>query len=258
MFLVRKLSVVVVILALISIASCGENSTDTPTTIQDQQMSDQEVQIVISQLLTGDTTRFEALHSTQQEQVAQTIIEQRIYPDESVDPTIGGTPLMKRSLPDCGGYWTSYWVYESIEERNNTSGLLYETGPNCCMQAPGDDCGTDHDDYMLSFYFGRHNESIGQLSSMLKWTSSSWWVRALLGSLSARLYQQTPQNGPDNYDVKICIDDYFYLTLRRSACGNTRDASVSGMLGALIFFRSPIFIPNQKPPLRGGLVILIP
>lgn len=83
------------------------------------------------------------------------------------------------------------------------------------MVSPGQDCGTDYDDYMLSFYFGRHDEGITQLKSMLKWWSTSWWARTVANNwygsgLSARVYQQTPGGGIDNYDVKWCIDDYFY------------------------------------------------
>lgn len=147
--------------------------------------------------------------------------EYGIYPD------LEGMPAPPpSSLPWCGSYWGHYATAETIEQRNSTSGMLYHVGPNCYMWAPDSDtsdelngdCSSasdnDTDDFMLSFYFGNHSESPGTLKSMLKWTSSSVWVRALLGSLSGRLYDQTAGDGADNYNVYTCLDDYFdpYLT----------------------------------------------
>jgi hypothetical protein len=176
-----------------------------------------EFDAIISEMLAGDVTGFEALPYDQGQQIAQFIVDNRIYPDWSIDPTIGDMHSADKSLPDCGGYfpppWS--WQYELVEYRSTTNGLLYQTGPNCCMVSPGQDCGTDYDDYMLSFAFGRHNESIEQLRSMLKWYSTNYYARTLLNSLhpnglDVRVYQETPGGGVDNYDVKVCMDDYFY------------------------------------------------
>lgn len=123
------------------------------------------------------------------------------------------------NLPYCsGGYWGSYAEGESIEQNDSTSGLKYEVGPNCYMWAPDSDgngesdCGGASDDFMLSFYFGYHNENAATLSDKLRWTSTeskprdSWY----LNSLSARLYEQTKGGGADNYNVYVCLDDKWF------------------------------------------------
>ena len=133
--------------------------------------------------------------------------------DEIID-----IPISETSHTYCGGgYWGANWQHESIEQRDSTSGLLYETGPNCYFWAPGADCGTDYDDFMLSFYFGNHAESLSQLRPMLRWYSTHWIPRALIGTMDARVYEQTSGGGRDNYNIYACLDDYFleyYHTFR--------------------------------------------
>jgi hypothetical protein len=160
---------------------------------------------IIDELLVQDDSTYNTLTDQQKAIVIEEIKDKRIYPTG-----INGVP--KASLPYCtGGYWGAGWQYESIEPRYSTSGLKYQVGPNCYMWAPGDDCGTDYDDYMLSFYFGNHAESLSQLRTMLKYTSTNWWVRlVLIGSLSSRVYEQTSGGGRDNYNIYSCIDDYYY------------------------------------------------
>lgn len=164
----------------------------------------EEIYRIIDELLLHDDTTFNTLSAEQKKIVVREIIKNKIYPNDDLRH-------FKSSLPYCnGGYWGANWQYESIEPRYSTSGLLYEVGPNCYMWAPGDDCGADHDDYMLSFYFGNHAESLSQLRPMLKYTSTSWWVRAVLFDLSSRVYEQTPGGERDNYNIYSCIDDYYY------------------------------------------------
>lgn len=176
---------------------------------------DAEIAYVVERLLEEDLDLFYTLNESQRRQVSSYIIDNYIYPpdDWGIGFTEENTWNQDRpgvdSLPDCGGYWTPWWEYESIEQRDSRNGLKYEVGPNCYMAAPGDDCGTDHDDFMLSFYFGNHAEGREQLAGMLRWYSTDWWTRVLLDTLSARVYEQNPGGGRDNYDIKICIDDYF-------------------------------------------------
>lgn len=101
----------------VMVIGCSQNDQNdiaTPTTpnVVDQpiQLTDAEVTATIESLLTGDTRGFDALSQVQREQVIQIIVDQRIYPDKSVDPTIGDVHFAEKSLPDCGGYpagW--YW-----------------------------------------------------------------------------------------------------------------------------------------------------
>lgn len=190
--------------------------------VTETSFTEQEVQVIVDEMVSSGSDEALAEFTDEElESFVDSLQEYGIYPD--LDDMSAPPPS---SLPWCGSYWGHYATAETIEQRNSTSGLLYHVGPNCYMWAPDSDtsdalhgdCSSasdnDTDDFMLSFYFGYHSESPGTLKSMLRWTSSSSWVRLLLGNLSGRLYDQTAGDGADNYNVYTCVDDYFdpYLT----------------------------------------------
>ncbi len=175
---------------------------------------------IINELVEGRIEIIYTLTLMEQIQVLRIMEEERIYPRET-PVAIDGIMFNQwqpfetdnPNLPSCSGYWGYYACAETIEYRENTSGLLYEIGPNCYMDAPGSDCGSDDDDYMLSFYFGNHAESYSQLRYQLKWYSTNWFARWYLltfhqGRMSGRLYQQNPQSGRDNYNVYVCVPGF--------------------------------------------------
>lgn len=199
--------------ALLLIAIIGCNNSENSSNVTGTELTEENISMAAEKVINSeDSTYFYSLSMEMQDVVAFTIIDKGLYPKNIENDESGiknRVSTMSLSLPDCGGYWTTYWLHEVVEQRDTQTGLLYEVGPNCYMDAPGTDCGNDDDDYMLSFYFGRHNESISQLAPKLKWYSTNWLVRVLLGDTDVRIYQQTPETGADNYDIKMCLDDYF-------------------------------------------------
>lgn len=209
---------ITVVLMLFGLASgCVSNQTiddSMVTTINsidtangEISFTEEEVTTILDEIMSGDTSTVDAFTEEELEAFVDALQEYGIYPDlggEDDEPTPPPS-----GLPICSGYWGSYAYAETIEQRNTSSGLLYQVGANCYMAAPGSDCGTDYDDYMLSFYFGNHAESASSLKGMLRWTSSSSVVRALLGNMSGRLYEETAGGGRDNYNVYLCVDDWF-------------------------------------------------
>lgn len=58
-------------------------------------------------------------------------------------------------LSVCSGYWGTYQFAGTAEYTSGgPSGYLYYWSPNGYFPAPGNDCGTDHNDYMVSFWMG--------------------------------------------------------------------------------------------------------
>lgn len=208
-------------IATADLPSDTETTAINPNSEEEISFTEEEVLAIVDEIMNDDTTTIDTFSDEELEAFIDAMQEYGIYPDLE-----GESTAERSSLPYCYGYWGHYATAETIEKRNSTSGMLYHVGPNCYMWAPDSDTGdalngdcssasdNDTDDFMLSFYFGYHSESPGTLKSMLRWTSSSSWVRMLLGSLSGRLYDQTAGDGADNYNVYTCVDDYFdpYLT----------------------------------------------
>lgn len=184
-----------------------ETDTTEVDSASEISFTEEEVQAIVDEIMNGDTTTVDAFSDEELEAFVDALQEYGIYPD--LDGDDGEPPPPPSGLPACSGYWGVEHKVETVEEHGVTDGLLYAVGPNCMMWAPGDDCGTDHDDYMLSFYFGYHSQSISTLKAMLKWYSSDPLVLTLLNNLTGRLYQQTSGGGPDNYNFYACLDDFF-------------------------------------------------
>ncbi len=178
----------------------------------EQLLSGNELLDYINQVVTGDLNVIKQLPTHQQRQVLATMERENIYPE--LDDNLVNTQTS--SLPLCApGYWGASWAKEDIEERSTTSGLKYQVGPNCYRFQPGD-CGSDSDDAMVSFYLGNHAESLAELRPLLKWTSSSDYVRLYmalthLGKFRSRVYEQTKDGQRDNYNVYICLPVYLFL-----------------------------------------------
>lgn len=180
--------------------------------------TEEEVQAIVDEAMTGDYSSLTDFSDEEREAFIDAMQEYDISLNDAQEDD-GAVPPPS-GLSACSGYWGTNHSVETVEVKSDARGLLYSVGPNCFMWAPGSDCGTDYDDYMLSFYFGYHGEGISTLKSMLKWSSSNLAVMALMGSLDGRLYQQTAGGGADNYNFYACVDDGYggYLetfTLRK-------------------------------------------
>lgn len=199
-----------IIIFLLAVLACGcsNNKQDT---------AENDIQAIAEEVMSGNYDIIESLSQDEHEQLVDILQENNYYPDINESDRM---PIS--TLPWCGGYWGYYAYAETVEKKNSTSGLLYQIGPNCYMWAPdsntsdalNSDCSTaannDTDDFMVSFYFGAHDESASTLNSMLRWTSSNSWVRALVGSnTSGRMYEQTVGGTTDSYDFYMCLDDYY-------------------------------------------------
>ncbi len=190
-------------------SSSWKNEEATPAFIEQEEepttsFTEEEANIIAEAVLAGEEN-LSSFNEEEMEAFLDALQEYQIYPD--LEESEAAPPPSHSST--CSGYWGSYAYAETIEQRDTSSGLLYEVGSNCAMWAPGSDCGTDYDDYMLSFYFGWHDQNASTLKGMLKWTSTSGWVQGLLGNMSARLYEQTTGGSADNYNVYACVDNYF-------------------------------------------------
>jgi len=178
----------------------------------EQLLNGNELLNYINQVVAGSLDAIKELPPQQQQQVLATMERENIYPELDVNLV----NMQTSSLPLCApGYWGANWAKEDIEERSTTSGLKYQVGPNCYRFQPGD-CGSDSDDAMVSFYLGNHAESLAELRPLLKWTSSSDYVRLYmalthLGKFRSRVYEQTKDGQRDNYNVYICLPGYLFL-----------------------------------------------
>lgn len=210
-------SLLLTVCTIFFLVGCGEeiqNDSALPES-SNINISEFALQIVAAD---GDLERQELLSNITADEMVLLIDEfQRLnfYPDLDDSPDVAylaSTP----ALPCCGEYWgANYEVETIIEQKDSTNGMLYHVGPNCYLWATQvDECGDDFDDFMLSFWFGYHNESLATLRSKLRWTSSSSWVKTLISKLSGRVYEQTYGGGSDNYNIYVCLDGYFerYMT----------------------------------------------
>ncbi len=201
--------------------STDPSATITPNPIEEFDTGDitaaeisfteEEVNIIVAEIKSGDYSTLESFTDAEREAFIDAMQAYGIILWDLVDEEEqSGAVPPPSGLSACSGYWGIY-AYAEYVERWDTSGgwLSYSTGPNCVMWAPGSDCGTDYDDYMLSFYFGNHSESASTLRSMLRWNSSSAIVSLLLGTVEGRLYEQTRGGSRDNYNFYACVDDFF-------------------------------------------------
>lgn len=92
----------------------------------------------------------------------------------------------KTELASCSGYWGTY--YKGSFAELQSSGYSYYWSPNCSMPAPGDDCGTDHNDYMVSFWMGPDYTT--NMDAYRVWTTSwtTYWDLLYHGGASFRVY----------------------------------------------------------------------
>lgn len=92
------------------------------------------------------------------------------------------------TLSTCSGYWGTYRFAGKAEYSWVSSSYSYYWSPNCYMAAPGDDCGTDHDDNMVSFWMG---PDYTMTEASYRVDSDSWstyWHLLYHGGASYRVY----------------------------------------------------------------------
>lgn len=155
-------------------------------------LTKEEAVEISDQAIKGDYISYDELQPEEQHQVIEQI-------KKFVPASIG-------NLPPCApGYWGAYGVGEPIEQRNSTAGLNYQIGPNCYRWASDNSCGTDNNDLMLSFYFGNHAESLEDLRSKIRWSSTNPVINVIPKVLSGLIYERVRGGGRDDYNIYACI-----------------------------------------------------
>lgn len=179
-------------------------------------LSTEEIEFIVEKALHGDGRLVQVASDRQFFQLFNYIKLENIHPANPIVPPHTALNEFEandpgaQGLPNCGGYWDANWGGEFIEQVPWWYPYYYASGPNCYFSAPDDDCGADDYDYMLSFYFGMHDQSLDQLKPILRISTFNWWASIWLRSgVSARVYEQTRGGQRDNYDIYVCLDPYF-------------------------------------------------
>lgn len=114
-------------------------------------------------------------------------------------------------LSGCSGYWGTYTKLSSsttfAEYQSGSGSYSYYWSPNCSMKAPGDDCGTDHNDNMVSFWMGPDytlNEAAYRVDAT-SWVTywDLWWH----GGGSYRVYTSKAY-GPWYGNAYVCLSNW--------------------------------------------------
>ncbi len=106
-----------------------EHVTPNDSSAQHEYTYDELMEIV-SAAEDGESETISGFTDAERDDFIDALQEYGIYPD----PDEAGGGEERSSLPWCSGYWGAHHEDDNpVEQRSTTSGLLYQTMPNCYM-----------------------------------------------------------------------------------------------------------------------------
>lgn len=136
------------------ITSNSTEEIDTASSAQAGISSDRQAELTeLAQVWveTRDDSLVQQIQDEQELRFVEDLLQQ--WQDE-VDTGSTNTDPAPPPIAGCSGYWGTYRFATQAEYMSGSRSYSYYWSPNCYMAAPGDDCGTDHNDNMVSFWMG--------------------------------------------------------------------------------------------------------
>lgn len=186
--------------------SGGITATDSATAITIDRQAEL-IALVQEWIETQDDSLVQQIQNEEELRFVEDLLQQW---QSETDTSGANTDPPPPPMAGCSGYWGTQAALSNpitfAAYKWSNSSYSYYWSPNCAMAAPGDDCGTDHNDYMVSFWMGPDYTTDEASYRVDSDTWSTYWNLLYHGGASYRVYTSNAY-GPTYGNAYVCLSN---------------------------------------------------